>query len=119
MNHGARPFLDGIKGATQRATGVTRQLLAVTRRPPFSRRSDLDASVKRSAACSSALLATTSSSTCGRHQSPALVNAEAGLIDQVLLNLAVNARGAMPAGGLLTVRSRSPMLMPAHSRASA
>ena len=34
QHHGARPFLNEIRGATQRATSVTRQLLAVGRKNP-------------------------------------------------------------------------------------
>src|SRR5208283_2921161 len=46
--------------------------------------------------------------------SPAIVEADVGMMEQVLLNLAVNARDAMPKGGKLSVRISIVDLNEAH-----
>jgi signal transduction histidine kinase len=102
--HKARPFLDEIRGATQRATGVTRQLLAVGRKNPVEPTVlDLNSSVSALGGMIERLIGKDVVLEVLPSEIPALVHADAGLIDQVLLNLAVNARGAMPAGGRLTI----------------
>ena len=104
QNHGARPFLNEIRGATQRATGVTKQLLAVGRKNPVEASVlDLNAAVSALAGMLRRLIGKDVVLEVRPSPVPALVNADPGLIDQVLLNLAVNARGAMPSGGQLTI----------------
>jgi CheY-like chemotaxis protein len=48
------------------------------------------------------------------YPSPAIVEADVGMMEQVLLNLAVNARDAMPKGGKLSVRISIVDLNEAH-----
>ena len=102
--HGARPFLDEIRGAAQRAAGVTRQLLAVGRQNPVQPSVlDLNAAVSALGGMVQRLIGKDVVLEVRSSPVPALVNADPGLIDQVLLNLAVNAKGAMPKGGQLTI----------------
>jgi signal transduction histidine kinase len=104
QDHGARPFLNEIRGATQRATGVTRQLLAVGRKNPVEASIlDLNAAVSALGGMLQRLIGKDVVLEVRPSPVPALINADPGLIDQVLLNLAVNARGAMPSGGQLTI----------------
>jgi CheY-like chemotaxis protein len=48
------------------------------------------------------------------HPRPVLVRADASMMEQVLLNLAVNSRDAMPKGGLLTLKISTLEVTPEH-----
>src|SRR5262249_36563558 len=101
-----RELLDEVYKAGERAAALTRQLLA------FSRKQILAPSVVqlnlvvgnvekvlRRLIGGGVELATELESSLAR------VKADQGLLEQVLLNLAVNARDAMPEGGTLTIRT--------------
>jgi len=98
----------GISEAAQRAAALTRQLLLFSRKEIMQPRDlDLSESVKS--------MTQMLRRTLGEHiqmqfkfaLQPLLLHADAGMLDQVLLNLAVNARDAMPKGGQLVIETMS------------
>jgi two-component system, cell cycle sensor histidine kinase and response regulator CckA len=103
----ARAMVDEIHSAGTRAASLTRQLLAFSRRQVLEPRVvDLNAVVGeterllRRLIGEDVLLVTDLAPDLGR------VRVDAGQMEQVLMNLAVNARDAMPRGGTLTIATR-------------
>jgi PAS domain S-box-containing protein len=102
------PSIEEIKKASDRASGLTRQLLAFSRKQILQPKvldlntvvTDMEKMVRRLIGEDIDLLSITS---------PVLgkVKADPGQIEQVLLNLIVNARDAMPKGGKLTIETRN------------
>jgi signal transduction histidine kinase/ActR/RegA family two-component response regulator/HAMP domain-containing protein len=90
--------------ASERAAGLTRQLLMFSRKNVMqSRPLDLRETVGNMTKLLDRLLGETVTL---EFQSPAglpSVQGDAGMIEQVVMNLAVNARDAMPRGGTLTI----------------
>ena len=97
--------------AGERAADLTRQLLAFSRQQVLAPRVlDLNASVK---ACESMLRRLIGEDVelvirCARSLSR--VRADPTHIDQVIMNLAINARDAMPDGGKVTIETKDVML---------
>jgi signal transduction histidine kinase len=100
-----------ILDAAQRAAGLTRQLLAFSRkRAGETRPVDLNALVRGLQTMLRRLLDATIELSLQLDDGLAGTVADAGQIEQVLLNLAVNARDAMPRGGRLTVQTANAEL---------
>lgn len=103
---GARPRIEQICQAGKRAASLTEQLLAFSRQQ-IMRPTVLD--LNRLVDDFSNMLASLigENVTLVRQLDPNLgrVSADAGQIEQVLMNLVVNARDAMPGGGTITIRT--------------
>jgi nitrogen-specific signal transduction histidine kinase/ActR/RegA family two-component response regulator len=94
-----------ITQAAERAAALTRQLLTFSRRQLIQpKKLDMNTIVGNMTDLLGRLLGEDVSLQLNYCPSPAMVEADAGMMEQVLLNLAVNARDAMPKGGRLGVR---------------
>jgi len=94
-----------IVQAAERAAGLTRQLLTFSRRQVLqTRRLDLNEVVGNLTKMLGRILGEDIALQLNYSPRPAYVEADAGMIEQVLMNLAVNSRDAMPQGGVLNIR---------------
>ncbi len=104
-----------ISQAAERAAALTRQLLTFSRRQLIQpRKLDMNKIVGNMTDLLGRLLGEDVSLQLNYCPSPAVVEADVGMMEQVLLNLAVNARDAMPKGGSLSVRISIVDLNEAH-----
>ena len=99
-------FADEIGITVDRAAALTRQLLLFSRRKALQLR-DLDWSeaVTDTTKLLRRILRETIEVQFHLAAEPMFIHADAGMMDQVLMNLAVNARDAMPAGGRLVIET--------------
>ncbi len=96
--------IDQISEAATRAAGLTRQLLAFSRRQVLEPRVlDLNETVADIEKMLRRLIGADISLSTSLQSGLYPVLADPAQIEQVIVNLAVNARDAMPAGGLLTI----------------
>jgi nitrogen-specific signal transduction histidine kinase/CheY-like chemotaxis protein len=91
--------------AAERAAGLTRQLLTFSRRQLIQpKRLNMNKIVGNMTDMLGRILGEDVALHLNYSTASATVEADAGMMEQVLLNLAVNARDAMPRGGQLSVR---------------
>ncbi len=94
-----------IGQAAERAAGLTRQLLTFSRRQVMQpRRLDLNEVVSNLTKMLGRILGEDIALRLNYWPQPPLVMADASMVEQVLLNLVVNSRDAMPKGGQLNLR---------------
>jgi len=101
-----REAAEAIHHAAQRATKLTQQLLAFSRRQVLRVEVvDLNKIVKATLEIIRRLIGSDIKVNTSTAPQPTLVRADPVQIEQVLLNLATNARDAMPLGGHLTIET--------------
>ena len=103
-----RHDVEEIYQAAQRAAGLTQQLLAFSRRQVLQPKViDLNALVPEIEKMLRRLIGEDILFATVLHPHLGNVRADPGQIEQVIVNLAVNARDAMPDGGRLTIETRN------------
>ena len=103
---GARRDLEEIRKAADRAAGLTRQLLEFSRREILQPKViDLNALVTNLSNMLRRLIGEDIDFHLILQPALSRVTADAGSIEQVVMNLVVNARDAMPHGGRLTIQT--------------
>jgi PAS domain S-box-containing protein len=116
----ASTYLTEVKNAGERAASLTRQLLAFSRRQVLAPQViDLNAVVSNLEKMLKRLIGEDIKLHTLLNPSLERVKADPGQIEQVIMNLAVNARDAMPAGGNLTIETRNVVLDETYGRSHA
>ena len=109
-DHPVRPKVHEIREVAMRAASLTRQLLDFSRKQILQNQvlsvntviQDLEGMLHR-------LLGRSTQLVCKLQPDLELVLADRGKLEQVVMNLVVNARDAMPKGGVITVETKNAL----------
>jgi signal transduction histidine kinase/ActR/RegA family two-component response regulator len=103
----SKPMLEEIKRAGERATGLTRQLLAFSRKQVLEPQIvDANQSVQNMVKMLRVLIGEDIELVTKLADGAHRIQVDPGQLEQVIMNLAVNARDAMPNGGKLIVETK-------------
>jgi len=99
-------YIDNIREASNRGASLTRQLLAFSRRQPVQTQIlDLNERLREVSKLLKPLMGDDVEIVLPSRSTAAVVEADAGHLDQIVLNLAVNSRDAMPRGGKFIIET--------------
>jgi PAS domain S-box-containing protein len=116
-DHPLRDNVEEIRKSTERAENLTRQLLAFSRRQVMEMKViDLNDLLKNLEKMLCRVIGEDIELTTLLAEDLGRVKFDPGQIEQVILNLAVNARDAMPSGGKLTLETADVELDEAYAR---
>jgi len=98
-----------IRNAGERAAALTRQLLAFSRQQVLQPRVlDLNTLIAETASMLRRLIGEDIELVTALDAAPSRIKADPAQIQQVIMNLAINSRDAMPQGGTLVIRTANP-----------
>lgn len=102
-----RRYVENILSASERAAGLTHGLLTFSRKGPLDLRPvNVDEVVTGVLQFFSRVLPENIRVETALAEEDLIIMADRGLLENVLINLAINARDAMPGGGVLTIEVR-------------
>jgi PAS domain S-box-containing protein len=101
-----RHFAEMVSSAGEKAAVLTRSLLTFSRKQPIEKRPlDIQVLIKNISKLLRRLIGEDIELEIEQGTAPLFVSADSGHVEQVLMNLATNARDAMPDGGTIRIRT--------------
>ena len=117
-NEDQRSKIEEIRRAGERAALLTRQLLAFSRKQVLAPRIlDLNVVIENLRKMIDRLIGEDIEFVIAPYPKLDMVRADPGQVEQIIMNLVVNARDAMPHGGRLTIETANVELDEAYARA--
>jgi signal transduction histidine kinase len=108
MEHPVRADLEQVRKATERSAALTRQLLTFSRRETLQLEAlDLNEVIERVTQMLGRVIGENVELTVEAEAGLRTILADRGQIEQVLMNLCINARDAMPEGGTLRIETKN------------